>query len=187
MANLTTRTLRKDNTNIFLIGQTSSKITGSKLPSRGQVLSRLFYEIRENKLKVNESASVVLDEVFEFWKIARIPFRSKNIAVKLLLKLYNQWRDLQKKKSRTSDGKSRDDFVETLEDLFDIATVDALQSITIEEDREFLISQRKRKREGCMLGVDKKLSQKEKRSKERYEAEEKRKKTYLQEKESLGK
>ena len=41
-----------------------------------------------------------------------------------------------------------------LDDLFDIAHADALKMIKIEEDKLFLISQRKKGRPGSMSGGD---------------------------------
>lgn len=49
---------------------------------------------------------------------------------------------------------------DSLEDLFDIAYADALNKITIEEDRLFLIEQGKRGRPGTIGGVDKVLLKK---------------------------
>lgn len=54
----------------------------------------------------------------------------------------------------------------------------------IEEDRAFLIAQRKPGREGCMLGIDGKLSQKEKRKQLLLEKEERKKRKYLESQES---
>ncbi|CAH0547060.1 unnamed protein product [Brassicogethes aeneus] len=72
----------------------------------------------------------------------------------------------------------------TRKDLFDIAHADALTLIKIEEDRNFLIAQREKKRRGCIMGGDKVLHLKEckaeKRKKEyqlRCEREEQRKYT----------
>jgi hypothetical protein len=43
-------------------------------------------------------------------------------------------------------------FVSKLNDLFDIAHVNALQLISLEEDKQFVINQRKRGRPGSMCG-----------------------------------
>jgi len=48
-----------------------------------------------------------------------------------------------------------------LKDLFDVAHQNALEMITIEEDKNFLIFQRKKGRPGAMRGVDKKLFKKD--------------------------
>lgn len=49
------------------------QITGSKLPSRGDCLKVLMYNLRMTKLNLNESAALVTDECLVFWRKARIP------------------------------------------------------------------------------------------------------------------
>ena len=63
-----------------------------------------------------------------------------------------------------------------MDSMFDISHADALTLMTIEEDKEFLLLQRKEGRPGTMMGVDEKLSRLEKRRLERVESEERRKK-----------
>ncbi|XP_050528083.1 uncharacterized protein LOC126898185 [Daktulosphaira vitifoliae] len=54
-----------------------------------------------------------------------------------------------------SDTRNEEDFVNKLDDLFDIAHSDALNLIKVEVDKQFLLAQREKGRSGCMLGVDK--------------------------------
>ena len=51
-----------------------------------------------------------------------------------------------------------------MEDLFDIAHVDAMKSITILEDRKFLSAQRENGHRGKMGDVDKQLAKKEEKA-----------------------
>ncbi|XP_076029814.1 uncharacterized protein LOC143018341 [Oratosquilla oratoria] len=67
-----------------------------------------------------------------------------------------------KRKGPTQEKKEQE-FSEKLNNLFDIASADALEVITITEDKEFLIAQREPGRQGSMLGVDKNLANAEKR------------------------
>lgn len=101
-----------------------------------------------------------------------------------MVKLYEQWKQIRKtiptKRSETQK-KVAETFSETLDDLFDISTVDALETIRIEEDKEFLIMQRGKGRPGCMVGVDMVLYGREKRALERKEREEVRKRKYDEE------
>lgn len=55
-------------------------------------------------------------------------------------------------------------FVDDLNNVFDIARVDAIEIIKIEEDRQFLIQQRQPDRPGSFGNIDVKTSQKEERS-----------------------
>lgn len=169
--------LRSDKPNIFLIGVPSHQINGAKLPSNRQVLAVLFYNIREVKLNVSESANLVIRECIIFWEKARIPTRALPNCVKKLVELYHVWRDLQKncKKTPIIYRTREKDFEGQLDNLFDIAHANALENIKIDEDKTFLIRQREPGRPGCLAGVDKKLANKEERAMQRRLAEEERK------------
>lgn len=71
----------------------------------------------------------------------------------------------------------RKQWMESLDDLFDIARFDALELLDIEEDKLFLLKQRMKGREGCMLGVDVILNKKENRKIKRRKQEELRKRS----------
>jgi len=66
--------------------------------------------------------------------------------------------------------------VNELDDLFDIAHMNALDIIKIEIDRQFLLSQREKGRIGCMLVRDINLQKTEERVITRLESVTKRKK-----------
>lgn len=167
-------TLREE---IYLIGFPNLQITGSKLPSKGDCLKVLFFNIRFTKLNVQESARLVVKECSIFWEKANIPVRQFHRAVKKLLDLYDEWKYFVKTKNR--DGETykikRVEWEDGLDDLFDIAHNDALNIIKIEEDKQFLLNQRLKGRPGSMLGVDVKLLKKNERIQKRTEAEEMRK------------
>ena len=56
-----------------------------------------------------------------------------------------------------------ENFIECLDDLFDVAHVNALSIMTIDEDKNFLLAQREKGRRGCMGRLDATLLQKHKR------------------------
>lgn len=58
---------------IKFIGTIAFQITGSKLPSKRQVLQVMFYHMRYAKLSKRESARLVVREAMIFWEKARIP------------------------------------------------------------------------------------------------------------------
>ncbi|GBP84298.1 hypothetical protein EVAR_56984_1 [Eumeta japonica] len=60
-----------------------------------------------------------------------------------------------------------EDFQNNLDNLFDIAHANALEWIKIEEDKIFLQKQREPRRPGCLAGVDKKLAEKEDKTRQR--------------------
>lgn len=96
--------LRSSKKSIFLIGDVKYQITGSKLPSNGQVLAVLFYNIREVNLTVNESANLTIRECIIYWEKARIPTKSLPNCVKKFVNFYQVWRDLQKNAHKTQDA-----------------------------------------------------------------------------------
>lgn len=178
---MVTKSSLRDANYIYLVGHPSSQIVGSKLPSIQQVLSVFFYNMREVKLNINESSKLVIKEVSVFWQKARIPIKAEQHCISKLQKYYYEWRDLQKLQHRKTETqqKKNEQFISTLNDLFDIAQADALNIMKIEEDRSFLISQRQKNRPGSMLGVDLKITRKEERAAERLKVfEENRKRTY---------
>lgn len=150
---------------IYLIGSMDNQILGSKLPSLRDCMKVLFFNMRVVKINLSESAYLVIDECTIFWKKARIPTKDRADCMKKLKKSYEVWRSLEKRRKRESETfKSQiKEFEQNLDSLFDIAHANAFDTMTIELDKEFLRSQRKSGRPGCLLGIDMKLTQKEKR------------------------
>lgn len=164
--------LRNKNS-IYLVGSIDFNIVGSKLPSNRQVLSVFFYNVRVVKLKTRESASLVIREVMIFWEKARIPIKQNQHCISKVLKIYDEWRYLQKnnKKDGNVFRERENAFKSNLDNLFDVAHADALSMLKIEEDRQFLISQRQPGRVGCMGGVDYIYSEVEKKREKRKQEE----------------
>lgn len=162
---------------IFLIGYPKHQLVGCKLPSKGDCLKVFFYNMRTTKLIAKDSAALVVRECVIFWEKARIPVQQLHRGAKKLLSLYEEWKDLKKNKSRVSEihKKRRVQWEDSLDDLFDIAHSDALELINIEEDKQFLIKQRMKGREGSMLGLDLNFKGKEERKMKRKKQEELRK------------
>lgn len=178
------RSLRKD-TFVYLIGHYTSQMIGNKLPSNRQILRVLFYNIREVKLSVHESAKLTIKEVSVFWDKARILTRQDVHCVKQLEKLYAEWRALQKSAKRPSAREKEQIFVEKLDDLFDISHANALELMKIDEDKQFLINQRKKGRPGFMHGIDYQLASQEKSAEEKSQKLSERMQRNLQEKARL--
>lgn len=55
--------MSKTRQGIYLIGAVKHSITGCKLPSNGDVLKVLFYNIRYRRLSLSESIVLVIQEV----------------------------------------------------------------------------------------------------------------------------
>ena len=88
---------------LFLVGKMKSQITGGKLPSKRDILSVLFYNMRMVNLNFQESASLVIDECLIYWKTARIPTHNHSYCIVKCKKLYEDLRNLEKHKTRTSE------------------------------------------------------------------------------------
>lgn len=181
VSSVKTRKADEKQRQIAFIGNVSHQIVGAKLPSNRQVLEVFFYNMRFVKLASKESARLTIDAVLVFWQQARIPTRDSHKCASKLLKLYEDWKTFNKvnvEKMTAGMKEKFDVFMDVLDDLFDIATADALTSMRNEEDKNFLEKQRQKGRPGSMLGIDMKLASKEERSKLRKEKEEARKLRY---------
>lgn len=150
---------------LYLLDHVESQIIGSKLPSNGQALRVLFFNMRKVNLDLRSSAHLVIKEIEVFWQKARIPTKIYQHSIEKLEALYNEWKMLGKSCKRKSQLQMcrENEFLGKLNDLFDIAHADALQLMSIEEDRQFLIRQRIKGREGSMTGIDHVLTAKEER------------------------
>lgn len=174
---MVTRNSLRESKYIFLIGHSSNQIVGSKLPSNKQVLSVLFFNMREVNLNLHQSATLVIQEAIIFWRKARIPTKTEQKCVTKLEELYQEWRNLQKSEYRKSatQMEKNTQFVSKLDDLFDVSNANALDLMSNEEDRAFLIAQRQKGRTGSLLGIDQKTYKKEKTIEDRKQATNKRK------------
>lgn len=132
----------KEKEKLYLLEHDESQIIGAKLPSNGQVLRVLFYNLRKVRLNLRSSAHLAVKEVEVLWEKARIPTRKFQRSIEKLELLYQEWKALQKscKRQNQQQGKKEKDFLNKLDDLFDIAHANALEMINIEEDKHFQAS-----------------------------------------------
>lgn len=180
-ASIKTRSSLENSMNIDMIGRISHQITGAKLPSNRQVLQVFFYNKKIVKLETRESVRLAIDAALIFWNQARIPTRFHARCVDKLVSMHKQWTLIRKtnpEKRSQAQKTVAAEFIDSLDDLFDIAADDALEIMRIEEDKQFLIMQRQKGRHGCMAGVDMKLFGREKRATKRKDAQEQRRRNY---------
>lgn len=157
---------------IDLVGHTAHQITGAKLPSKRQVLQTFFYNMRFVNMNSKDAASLAIDATLIFWQQARIPTQYKARIADKLKKLYDNWKSIQKvvpSKRAGQTKKAEEKFVDSLDDLFDIASADAFETMRNEEHKNFLKKQREKGRPGCLIGVDMSYHRKERRSQSRRE------------------
>lgn len=96
--------------------------------------------------------------------------------------MYNEWRNLQKHATRRNENQINKEkqFTDKLEDLFDIAHTNAMQMISLEDDKHFLTLQRQKGRPGYLSGVDYAFIRKVKDKEEKQEKLNARKKRHYE-------
>ncbi|XP_055309127.1 centrosomal protein of 290 kDa-like [Sitodiplosis mosellana] len=170
-------------TSIVFVGEQEATPKTKQIARQSEEISKLKVKVRSLNihtigLDVNQSSHLVIEEVSVFWQNAQIPTSVPWYCAQKVTKLYEKWEYLQKISTKRSEiqEKREKEFIDNLDDLFDIAAdenSDAMKKIT-KEAKEFLIAQRKKGREGCLLGVDVKGQKKEERKQERADTEERR-------------
>ena len=140
-------------------------ISGAQLPSNGEVLGLLTYKLEVEKRSISVSENEVSHIVKEVWDRARIPIQRIDSVVRKMEKLRQEYVLVRKgkKHKRSSQRERENGFLMKMKDLFDVACVDALNKITNQEDKEFLIAQREPGRRGKIGGVDRRQAATEKR------------------------
>lgn len=139
---------------IFLIGDISTKIISNKLPSKHDVLRVLFFNLRQAKLKLKESCILAVKEVLIFWEKAGLSTQNEYRCFGKLETLYQEWRNVCRNFGRPFNKTKEDNFKQELDDLFDIAHTNALDTKHVDEGRRnFLINQRKKGRPGYICDV----------------------------------
>lgn len=171
-------------TEVFLIGFPKSQILGAKLPTCRQLIQTYFYNRNIVNLNPDKSALLTVKEAIIFWEKARIDTKRIDHCVEKLTALITEWKNLQKNEKSISDNekKKRETFTNKLDLLFDIAHESALDKLK-DDDKQFLLNQRSKNREGCLMGVDEKQTKKDQRRIERLEQEDLRKRRYLEQQE----
>lgn len=152
-------------TEIWLIGYTRSTLLPSKLPSVKEVMSLFFYYKNVMNNANKESASRTVNDVLALWQKASIPTKDKQHVISKILKYFKEWQNLKKNKEnktkRSAAIKAKElKWQSNLDVLFDIAHSNALNMITIEEDKQFLLNQRKMGRQGRIGNTDRMYAKK---------------------------
>ncbi|KAK3931624.1 CWF19-like protein 2 [Frankliniella fusca] len=94
----------------WLIGSEETCITGSKLPSKRQVLRFFMYQHRHEGKKIRESATLTAREVLPFWERATIPTKLLKHIIPKIESLYDAYVRLKKNRVRvTSDTQAENE------------------------------------------------------------------------------
>lgn len=172
-------------TDIYLIGELQHQIVDDKLPSNRQVLSVFFFNTRLLGHTKEESVRLVVKEVEVFWEKAKIPTSKSDYCGKKVMKLYEEYRSLQKTVKQPHKSKNfleaEKKFTDNLENLFDISSMNAIKNLDVEV-KEFLLLQRQKGRPGTFPGINEQNQEKEERRLKRIEDEENRKRKWAADK-----
>ncbi|XP_076055835.1 uncharacterized protein LOC143033967 [Oratosquilla oratoria] len=169
---------RRRAASVWLLGHCEEELTGSRLPSNGQVLKHFFYHHLNLKCTKSESAKAVVEAVFLFWAKAQMPTTTLFYAKKKLTDLVTKYEGLKKNRLRDSENQRMKEqmFCDDLDEIFDVAHKDALIMMKNEEDKVFLLSQREDRSQSSMAGIDMDHLKSLEKKKKRAEVEDKRKK-----------
>ena len=104
-------------------------------------------ELLPRNVSSNAAISSAVELVLPFWSMTEIKSIIRHRAVIRLKKVYESWANLKKSSNRPSDpGERRQSFRNSLEKLWDIGVLDAIQCI---QSSRLLSDERKRRH--CFL------------------------------------
>src|SRR5688572_26379724 len=123
--------LTHSKSNIWLIGHPCNVISGPRLPSGRDVMRNFIYFHRKQKLRIDDSAKRVLDNLLPFWIKSRLPTRDRWNILPKIKHLFGKQTNLMKHRSRSTekDLLNQKQYTEKLDSLFDISHANADQMI----------------------------------------------------------
>ena len=107
------KTLRSNLNNIYLICELIKEFDNKKLPLKLQVLQRLQDCINSNKNKQDCFVSIY-EDLKILWESANIKIKSKKSIINQLENLWTDYKNLQKHKWRRNNKIKEDDFLKSL-------------------------------------------------------------------------
>jgi hypothetical protein len=75
---------------VWLVGGTIKEITGTKLPSKRQVLQRFFHFHNVDKESIQSSSSKTTQEILQLWNGARIPTKQEYNIINKIKELHSR-------------------------------------------------------------------------------------------------
>ena len=130
------RKITRASTNYFLIANSIDAIPHNKSPTLGIVLTHVLYlkETGKPNTSIDTYLRSAAEEIHLNSSKGGIKTITQNNAVQQLTKIWNNWKVLNKSKTRRKDdGNKRDIFLGSLERLWDVGAVDAIE--VIQKDR----------------------------------------------------
>jgi len=143
--------------------------------TKSDVIRSLLFHHLEKNLTLQHSIRCTIEELFVIWRMARIPHQHS--GEKKLIKLYSTYQLLKKNRAKALESYRIKEqlFKGELLELFDLSTKDAMETMTNEEDKQFLAMQREDVASSSMTGVDRKQAEKEAKKIARDKATDRRK------------
>ncbi|XP_057324625.1 uncharacterized protein LOC130667154 [Microplitis mediator] len=126
---------------INLVGFESKTLNDSKLPVNRDILCLFYYQHRTEKLIIREGAKFVLNDVTHVWNKFTLPAINSHRSILKIEKLYKDWLKTQINKSRKKSPAQislEKVFVESLDNLFDIAPQNVLQTLNSPQKRVYI-------------------------------------------------
>ncbi|KAK8389520.1 hypothetical protein O3P69_008905 [Scylla paramamosain] len=117
------------------------------------------WDALRRSLNLHKEQKKTTNEVQEFWVQAQTPTIAETSISRKVLAFFNEWKLLGKSKGSPGSAPNlkQKAFGERLPDLFDCAHAEALTPKMIDEDKEFLLAEREKRRCGSMARLDKKI------------------------------
>lgn len=108
---------------VFFVGRKRLSFNQNMLPSKKDVFGRLLYLVQEEKRSVNESISIVAEELMKIYTSFEIPTKRKDGIEKQILRNYNEYDNIRRSKNNVRPGVEIQErkFTDSLEVLFDDA------------------------------------------------------------------
>jgi len=175
------KVITRNETEIWLVGQLSSSLSLTKLPSKNEVMALFFHYKLTEKQKIRGASCSTAADVMNVWAKAGIPTCRKQHVIAKIEAMFQEWKNLKKNKENKVKRslklqQKEGHWKKRLKHLFDIAHSNALNLITIQEDKDFLLAQREKERRGKIMNVDKVLMNKQEKLEKRKEELAKRRK-----------
>ena len=158
----------RSQTCLHLIGEPCEEFNGRNLPTVRDVLKVYFHQHKVLAVSQKEAINVVMQKVCEIWNKARVPTAENRNIVRKLENILDHYRNICRNKGRktVSQHDKESEYEKSIDQLFDIAHCDAVNLMSIEEDKQFLIDQRSF-RKYVIGGVDEELASQEERKEAR--------------------
>ena len=87
---------RRSSAEVWMLGKRTDQLSGSHLPTNGDVLRLLMFFHAEQKLTLKEAAAKSVSPVIELWQRARIPYQRTDSGIRIVMKLYDDYTKLKK-------------------------------------------------------------------------------------------